>query len=90
MRISRTAVFWIIAVAFVAFLAYTSIKPQQVQCEVCMAFRGGERCAKASGPTAQAAQETATTAACGPLAAGMDESIACGRTVPKSVSCQGG
>ena len=90
MKISRTMLFWIFAIGFVALLAYTSIKPQGVTCEVCMTFNGGGRCAKASGPTKPAATETAQTAACGPLAAGMDQTIACGRTQPKSVSCTGG
>ena len=66
MKLSRTAVFWIVAVAFVAFLAYSSIRRQALTCEVCMTFGGGDRCAKASGPTREAATETATTAACGP------------------------
>lgn len=90
MRISRTAVFWIVAAAFVAFLAYTSLRSQSVTCEVCMTFAGGERCAKATGPNAADATQTAQTTACGPLAAGMDQSIACSRTTPKSVSCTGG
>lgn len=90
MRISRTAVFWIVAVAFVVFLAYSSVKPQQLTCEVCMAFDGGDRCAKASGPTRETATETATTTACGVLARGMDGTIACGRTPPRSVTCTGG
>lgn len=90
MKLSRTTVFWIIAIAFVAFLAYTSLTPQQVSCEVCMAFNGGNRCAKASGPDRKSATETAQTAACGPLASGMDATIACGRTEPKSVTCTGG
>ena len=89
MRVSRTAVFWIVAVGFVAFLAYTSLRSQGVSCEVCMTFSGGERCAKATGPTRDAASETAQTAACGPLASGMDQTIACSRTEPKSVTCTG-
>ena len=90
MRISRTAMFWIVAVAFVAFLAYSSVTRQQLTCEVCLTFGGGDRCAKASGPTPAAATETATTTACGVLAHGMDGTIACGRTKPRSVSCTGG
>jgi len=89
MRFSRTLVFWVIAVAFVAFLAYTSLRSQQVTCEVCMSFNNGERCAKASGPNKDEATRTAQTAACGPLASGMDQTIACGRIEPKSVSCGG-
>ncbi len=90
MKLSRTAVFWIVAVAFVAFLAYSSVRRQALTCDVCMTFGGGDRCSKASGPTREAAVETGTTAACGPLAHGMDATIACGRTPPRSVTCTGG
>lgn len=89
MKLNRTAVFWVVAALFVAFLAYSSLKSQTVTCEVCIAFGNGNRCAKASGPTREAATETAQTAACGPLASGMDQTIACGRATPTSVTCQG-
>lgn len=89
MKISRTAVFWIVAAAFVAFLAYSSVRTQGTTCEVCVAFGGGSRCAKASGPDRKSAAETAQTAACGPLARGMDQTIGCSRIEPTKVSCQG-
>jgi hypothetical protein len=90
MKLSRTALFWVIAAAFVAFLLYSTLRPQQITCEVCVTFQGGDGCAKASGPTAAEATETAHTTACGPLASGMDATIACGRTPPRSVTCTGG
>jgi hypothetical protein len=90
MKLSRSAVFWIVAVTFVGFLLYSTLRTQQITCEVCMAFGTGSRCATASGPTAEAATATAQTAACGPLASGMDETIACGRTRPVSATCSGG
>ena len=89
MKLSRSAIFWIIAAAFVAYLAYSTLRTQQVTCEVCVTFNGGDRCATASGANRSAATETAQTAACGPLAGGMDQSIACGRVQPRSVSCSG-
>lgn len=89
MRLSRSVFFAIIVAIFVGILAYTSFKPQQITCEVCVDFRGASRCAKASGPTREAASETAQTAACGPMARGMDDIIACGRVIPRSVSCEG-
>lgn len=89
MRLSRSVIFWLLAAVFVIFLAYSSLKPQQTTCEVCVDFGGGNRCAKASGPDRKAASETAQTAACGPLARGMDQTIACSRMTPKSVNCEG-
>jgi hypothetical protein len=89
MRASRTAVFWVVAAAFVAYLLYSTLRTQQITCEVCVTFKGTSRCATASGPTREAAAETGQTAACGPLASGMDESIACGRIRPTRVTCSG-
>jgi hypothetical protein len=89
MKNPRTLVFLLVAAGFIAFLIYGTIKPQRVECEVCVAFNGGDRCAKASGPDRKAASETAQTAACGPLASGMDQTIACGRVEPRAVTCSG-
>jgi hypothetical protein len=89
MKSTRSLVFWVVAAGFVAYLLYATLRTQQVTCEVCMTFRGGSRCATASGPDREAASETAQTAACGPLASGMDETIACGRTAPTRVTCSG-
>ena len=89
MRKGRTAVFLIVAALFVGYLAYSTVRSQRLECEVCVAFNGGQRCAKASGPTTRAARETAQTAACGPLARGMDETIGCGRAEPIKATCTG-
>jgi hypothetical protein len=85
----RSAVFLIIALAFIGFLLYTTLAPQRIECEVCVVFNDGSRCAKASGDSKRAASETAQTAACGPLARGMDQTIACGRAEPTKVTCSG-
>jgi len=87
---ARTVVFLIVAALFVGYLAYSTVKSQRLECEVCVAFNGGQRCAKASGPTKRAATETAQTAACGPLARGMDQTIGCSRAEPIKTSCTGG
>jgi hypothetical protein len=78
----------VVALLFVGYLLYSTIRTQQVTCEVCVTFNGS-RCATASGPSREDAVQTAQTAACGPLANGMDESIACSRTVPTSIRCSG-
>jgi len=89
MKSRRSAVFWVLALLFLAFLLYSTLGTQQVTCEVCMNFGGGSRCATASGPDRAAAQDAAQTTACGPLAQGMDQTIACGRTAPAKVTCSG-
>ena len=86
---SRTRMVTILAVlAFVAFLQYSTMSSQRYQCTVTVEFQGGRQTATASAATENAAAEQAQTAACGPLARGMDESIGCGRRPPVSRSCR--
>jgi hypothetical protein len=75
-------------VAFIAFLLYATLEVQRVECTVTVDFQGKRRTATASGASEESATEQAQTAACGPLAKGMDESIACGRRPPAAVQCR--
>ena len=77
----------VVAVAGLFFVLMTSGQTSN-QCRVCVTYRGNSNCATATGHTEQAAQEGAQTTACGTLASGMDESIACGRIPPDSVQCR--
>jgi hypothetical protein len=58
------------------------------ECRVCVTFGGRSNCATAAGSTEQRAQDGAQTTACGILASGMDQTIACGRIPPDSVQCR--
>lgn len=73
---------------FVAFLAYTTLSAQKVECEVCVEFGSGRNCATASGNSEKEAAQGAQTTACGPLAHGMDASIACGNVAPVRRACR--
>jgi hypothetical protein len=88
-RSPRTVVTWIIIAGFVAFLAWTTLRGQRRTCEVCVTFGAGKRCATASADDDAEAKRSAQTTACGPLAQGMDATIACSRVVPDTVSCRG-
>ena len=79
------------AVAFlglVALLAWSTLSSQRAQCEVCVDFRGRRNCATASAASPPEAVRSAQTTACGTIAAGMDEGIACDRTVPTVARCR--
>lgn len=75
-------------VLFVGFLLWTTLGAQQVECEVCVAYGGEENCATASNETEEAAAGAAQTTACGPLARGMNDAIACGNQVPTVRQCR--
>jgi hypothetical protein len=87
--ISRKKLFTIAAViGFFGFLLYSTLSAQKVTCEVCVEFNGGRNCATASHESEEEAQHSAQTTACGPLANGMDDTIACGRRPPVTSQCR--
>ena len=85
----RGTVITIVAlVAFGALLLFNTLSAQKVECEVCVEFNGGRNCATASHETEAEARRSAQGTACGTLAQGMDQSIACDRIVPLSSQCR--
>ena len=70
-------------------MIYSLIGLAQVNCEVCIEFRGSTECRRADGANAAEAQKTATDVACTFLSSGMTDSIACGNTPPARVTCKG-
>ncbi len=71
-----------------AFVIYSSFQVSDFECEVCMAFGGGEVCRKATGTSEAEGLRTATDNACALLASGMTESIRCQRTAPQHSACR--
>ena len=77
-----------VIVAFVAFLAWSTLSAQQVTCNVCVEFNGKGNCASASHSDETEALRSAQTTACGPVTSGMNETIACGNRPAVSRSCR--
>lgn len=85
----RSTVVTLVVIAAIAGLAvYSTTSRASNRCQVCVTYHGRSNCASAAGQSEQDAREGAQTTACGPLASGMDESIACGRVQPDSVQCR--
>jgi len=78
----------IVILGFVALLLYNTLSAQRVECQICVEFNGGRNCATASHSTEKDAVRSAQTTACGPLANGMDQAIACDNTPPVSQQCR--
>lgn len=74
--------------AFVLFLAWTTVSAQKTECHVCVVFANGRNCATASGAEEKSAAQSAQTTACGPLANGMNATIACGNVQPATRQCR--
>jgi hypothetical protein len=83
-----TIVTLLAAVAFGALLLYSTLSSQRVECTVTIDFNGRSNTATASGANEAEATRQAQTTACGPVASGMNESIACGNIVPVKKVCR--
>lgn len=78
----------LVLLAFGAFLLWSTLSSQRVECSVTVAFAGGRNSGTASAASEVDAAREAQTAACGPLATGMDGRIACSRVAPISRHCR--
>lgn len=70
----------------VGVLLYSTLSLSQHRVEVCIEFKGAKACRTASGSTREFAQRTAISNACGLLASGVTDVIACQSTAPVSVN----
>ena len=77
-----------VIVAVIALFFYMSTARANQECNVCVEFNGRSNCATAAGSTVAEATRTAQETACGPVAKGMNETIACGNRMPASVQCR--
>ena len=75
-------------IALVALLAWTSLSSSQVECEVCVIYRGRPNCARAAAPDRETAQKTAIDTACATISTGRAESLECSRLEPTRTMCR--
>lgn len=73
---------------FVAFVIWSTMSAQGVECRVCVRFDGRDNCATATAASEEEAVRTAQNTACGPLARGMNDAIACDNTPPVGRTCR--
>ena len=63
-------------------IIYSSFNLAKVRVEVCMQFNGKTNCKTASAATEEFALQAAVTNACGEIAFGVTETVACEHTPP--------
>jgi hypothetical protein len=73
---------------FAVFLLWSTLNSQHAECTVAVAFGGARGSGTASAASEADALREAQTTACGPLARGMDDRIACSRTPPITRHCR--
>lgn len=86
-RYRNTIIALLLMAGLVALFWNKTMSAQLATCEVCVEFNGQRNCAKASGTDAKEATRTAHSTACGPVANGMNEKIACDNQVPALLRC---
>lgn len=75
----------VFVVVVLAVLVYSSLHLAKFRVEVCMTFNGRTDCRTASADTEEHALRSATSNACGLIASGVTDSIACEHSQPASV-----
>ena len=75
--------------ALLVLLLWSTLSAQRARCNVCVEFGDGRNCATASAASRAEAQRSAQSTACGTLAHGMNDAIACDNRPPSSVQCTG-
>jgi hypothetical protein len=86
---SRRRLFSVLAaLLFGAFLLWSTLSSQHVECSVVVAFQGGTGEGTASASSEADALREAQTVACGPLTGSMNDRIACSRVPPVQHHCR--
>ena len=78
----------VLLVGLLGVLAWLTLGYQQVECKVCMDFKGRQNCATAAAATREEAIRTGRSTACGLIVAGVRDSFACDAAQPASIACQ--
>jgi hypothetical protein len=84
---SRQGLMLVIVLGFVAFLLWSTLSAQRIECAVTVEFEGRTGTGTASAASEEDAVREAQTAACGPITGSMDQRIACSRRQPATRRC---
>jgi len=89
MKRFRNQIITILLIAGLAAIFWKkTMAAQLATCEVCVVFNGQRQCSRASGESEKEATRAAHSTACGPVANGMNEKIACDGRPPVLQRCE--
>ena len=86
---ARTAIGAALGIAFITAVIWAAFEATQVQCEVCVEFKGRPACSTAQAADAIQAEAQALSGACSQVTGGVTDTLECDRTPPTSRSCSG-
>lgn len=78
----------LVVAAFTALLLVSTLRSQSHECTVEVEFKGATNAATASAETEADAERQARTTACGTIAFGMNDNIACANRPPIQKRCR--
>jgi len=76
----------LIVAVILGIIVYSSLGLSNSRVEVCLEFKGRSSCKIARAETQEEAIRRAVDNACGELASGVTEVLACGRTQPSKIN----
>jgi hypothetical protein len=83
----RSLIGTLLGLGFAIALVVTTANQIRVTCEVCMAYRGRQKCEEAVAVDRAEAVMQATSSACSQLSGGVTDGIRCNQTPPLSTRC---
>ncbi len=86
---ARTAVGTLLGLAFIAAVIWSAFEATQVQCEICVDYKGRSACSTAQAVDVLQAEAQALSGACSQVTGGVTETLECDRTPPASRRCTG-
>ncbi len=84
---ARTTVGALLGLAFVAAVIWAAFEATQVQCEICVEYKGRKACSTAQAADVLQAEAQALSGACSQVTGGVTETLECDRTPPTLRRC---
>jgi hypothetical protein len=84
---ARTAVGALIGLAFIAAVIWSAFEATQVQCEICVEYKGRSACSTAQAVDVLQAEAQALSGACSQVTGGVTETLECDRLPPVTRRC---
>ena len=76
---ARTAIGLAIGIAFVSAVIWYALDTTQVECEICVDYKGRQACSVSRASDLQTAEMQAHSGACSQVTAGVTETLECDR-----------
>ena len=84
---ARTAIGLAIGAAFVAAVLWYAFDATQVQCEICVDYKGRSACSVSQAADLATAEMQAHSGACSQVTGGVTETLECDRIAPSVRRC---